>query len=51
MPRKQAKSESVVVSYQALQTPSQESSPDVDTLLHTLARIEARRRSEQQKEE
>ena len=39
------------IRYQALQTPSQESSPDVDTLLHTLARIEARRRSEQQKEE
>ena len=39
------------IRYQALQTPSQESSPDVDTLLHTLARIEARRRSEQQKDE
>ena len=39
------------VTYQALQTPTQASSPDVDTLLHTLSRIEARRRSEERKEE
>jgi hypothetical protein len=39
------------IKYQAWQNPSQVPSPEVDTLLHTLARIEARRRSEKQKEE
>src|SRR5436305_5259981 len=36
------------VTYQALQSPSQESSSDVHNLLRTLARIEASRQSEKQ---
>lgn len=37
--------------YQALQASSQTSSPEVETLLQTFTRIEARRRFEQRKEE